>query len=96
MYNKNHVLYHYQITSVDAKLNLDNKDYKKTQKVTWLADTPKAPPISVICHEYDHIISKSILGKDEDFKDFINKNSKVSYFLHVFISFHVSDQIILS
>ena len=66
-----------QIVSVDAKLNLDNKDYKKTQKVTWLADTAKAPPISVVCHEYDHIISKPILGKDEDFKDFINKDSKV-------------------
>lgn len=60
-----------------AKLNLDNKDYRKTQKVTWLADASMAPPIPVTCVHFDHIITKPVLGKDDDFKNFLNKDSKV-------------------
>jgi len=67
-----------QVSSVEAKLNLDNRDYKKTQKVTWLADTSKAPPIPALCVYFDHIMTKPVLAKDDNFKDFINKNSRVS------------------
>uniref|UniRef100_H2Z6K1 Uncharacterized protein n=1 Tax=Ciona savignyi TaxID=51511 RepID=H2Z6K1_CIOSA len=66
-----------QVTSVDAKLNLDNRDYKKTQKVTWLADSDKAPPIPTLCVTFGHIITKPILAKDDNFKDFINKDTRV-------------------
>ncbi|XP_076817359.1 bifunctional glutamate/proline--tRNA ligase-like [Clavelina lepadiformis] len=65
-----------KITAVEAKLNLDNRDYKKTQKVTWLADSTKAAPIPTLCVYFDHIISKPILGKDDDFKNFVNKNTR--------------------
>uniref|UniRef100_A0A2C9KCV6 Bifunctional glutamate/proline--tRNA ligase n=1 Tax=Biomphalaria glabrata TaxID=6526 RepID=A0A2C9KCV6_BIOGL len=65
-----------KITSIDADLDLENVDYKKTQKITWLAATEKAPFIPAVCIHYDHIISKPNLGKDEDFKAYINKNSK--------------------
>ncbi|KAL7873304.1 hypothetical protein AOLI_G00123750 [Acnodon oligacanthus] len=64
------------ITSLEGRLNLENTDYKKTTKITWLADTLKAPLIPTICVSYQHLISKPVLGKDDDFKDFINKNSK--------------------
>ena len=46
-----------KVESVDAKLNLDDKDYKKTTKVTWLAESPDCkwtPPVAV---EFDNIIS---------------------------------------
>lgn len=33
-------------------------------------------PVDVVY--YDHIINKPILGKDEDFKDFVNYNSKAT------------------
>ncbi|XP_066475005.1 bifunctional glutamate/proline--tRNA ligase isoform X2 [Tiliqua scincoides] len=65
-----------KIASIDAKLNLENKDYKKTTKITWLAETPHSPLIPAVCVNYDHLISKPVLGKDEDFKQYVNKNSK--------------------
>ncbi|XP_058525175.1 bifunctional glutamate/proline--tRNA ligase [Ochotona princeps] len=65
-----------KILSLDAKLNLENKDYKKTTKITWLAETAHALPIPAICVTYEHLITKPVLGKDEDFKQYVNKDSK--------------------
>lgn len=65
------------ITSVEAEPNLDNKDYKKTLKLTWLAETAKAQFTPTWCVYFDHIISKPLLGKDEDFKQYVNKNTRV-------------------
>ncbi|XP_075003202.1 bifunctional glutamate/proline--tRNA ligase isoform X2 [Calonectris borealis] len=65
-----------KITSIDAKLNLENKDFKKTTKITWLAETLRAPLIPTVCVNYEHLITKPVLGKDEDFKQYINRNSK--------------------
>ncbi|XP_049689646.1 bifunctional glutamate/proline--tRNA ligase isoform X3 [Accipiter gentilis] len=65
-----------KIVSVDAKLNLENKDFKKTTKITWLAETSRAPLIPTVCVNYEHLITKPVLGKDEDFKQYINRNSK--------------------
>ncbi|EFP12448.1 CRE-EARS-1 protein [Caenorhabditis remanei] len=65
------------ITKITATLQLENTDYKKTTKVTWLgvvkAESGKTIP--VVTAEYDHIISKAIIGKDEDWKQFINFDS---------------------
>ncbi|KFQ38510.1 Bifunctional glutamate/proline--tRNA ligase, partial [Mesitornis unicolor] len=65
-----------KIVSIDAKLNLENKDFKKTTKITWLAETPHAQLIPTVCVNYEHLITKPVLGKDEDFKQYINQNSK--------------------
>nr|XP_046260472.1 bifunctional glutamate/proline--tRNA ligase isoform X3 [Scatophagus argus] len=65
-----------KVVSMEARLNLDNKDYKKTTKITWLADTNSAPPLPTICINYQPLISKAVITKDDDFKDYINKNSK--------------------
>lgn len=65
---------------MEARLNLENTDYKKTTKITWLAETNSAPLVPTICVNYQPIINKAVLGKDDDFKDYINKNSKVSIF----------------
>uniref|UniRef100_A0A8C3T7J9 Bifunctional glutamate/proline--tRNA ligase n=1 Tax=Chelydra serpentina TaxID=8475 RepID=A0A8C3T7J9_CHESE len=65
-----------KIVSIDAKLNMENKDYKKTTKITWLAETPHASLIPAVCVNYDHLITKPVLGKDEDFKQYVNRNSK--------------------
>ncbi|XP_066156798.1 bifunctional glutamate/proline--tRNA ligase isoform X2 [Euwallacea fornicatus] len=59
------------ITSIEANLNLDNKDYKKTLKLTWLAQTDKAPFTPAFCVYFGHLISKPLLGKDEDFKQYV-------------------------
>jgi len=66
-----------KVVSVDAEENTDNKDFKKTLKVTWLCDEEdKSPPTPAVLIYYDHIISKAILEKDDDFKSFVNPNSK--------------------
>lgn len=78
-----------KITSLDAKLNLENKDYKKTTKITWLAETARALPVPAICVTYEHLITKPVLGKDEDFKQYVNKNSKVASKRNCILSFQV-------
>ncbi|XP_056623093.1 bifunctional glutamate/proline--tRNA ligase isoform X2 [Triplophysa dalaica] len=65
------------ITSLDACLNLENTDFKKTTKITWIAETARAPLVPTVCVNYQHLITKPVLGKDDDFKSFINKNSKI-------------------
>lgn len=62
------------VTAIMAKLDLENKDFKKTLKVTWLEDRSK---ISASLVYYDHIIKKPVLGKNDDFKQFLNLKSKM-------------------
>ncbi|XP_047994317.1 bifunctional glutamate/proline--tRNA ligase isoform X1 [Leguminivora glycinivorella] len=76
MINKIHKSADGTVTSIDATPNLDNKDYKKTLKLTWLADTPQSPALEVYCVYFDHIISKAVLGKDEDFKQYIGHQTR--------------------
>ncbi|KAI6234671.1 Glutamate--tRNA ligase [Aphelenchoides fujianensis] len=61
--------------AIEAELDLENTNYKKTLKTTWLADVEADPNVPVEAHFYDHIISKAVLGKDEDFKDAVNRDS---------------------
>lgn len=72
---------------MDAKLNLENKDYKKTTKITWLAETSSASLTPTICVNYEHLITKPVLGKEEDFKQYINRNSKVTFILLSTVAF---------
>lgn len=62
------------VESIIGQLDLENKDFKKTLKVTWLNKDSVQDATLVY---YDHIITKSVLGKEEDFKEFVNRNSKV-------------------
>ena len=65
-----------KVTSVEATPNLDNKDFKKTLKVTWLAkvkNEAKAAFTPTVCVYYDHIISKPVLEKTDEFKDFVDR-----------------------
>ncbi|XP_067018170.1 bifunctional glutamate/proline--tRNA ligase-like [Acropora muricata] len=64
------------VESLEAELHLDNKDFKKTTKLTWIAETPKAPLLPTIAVQFDDVISKPVLTKNDDFKQFINKDSK--------------------
>ncbi|XP_044729967.1 bifunctional glutamate/proline--tRNA ligase isoform X2 [Chrysoperla carnea] len=65
-----------KVSSIDAVTNLDDKDYKKTLKLTWLCDTDKGPFTPSYCVHFDHIISKPLLGKDEDFKQYVGHNTR--------------------
>jgi len=51
----------------------DDKDYSGTLKFTWL---PKEDSLVKVTLKYfGHLITKAILGPDDDFKDYINPNS---------------------
>ena len=62
-----------EITGIKAKLNLDDKDFKKTYKTTWVT-TPFATRVTFVY--YDHLIAKALMAKEDDFKDYMNKDSK--------------------
>lgn len=63
--------------AVEADGNLQNTDYKKTLKLTWLAATDSAAAVPCICVYFDHIIGKAVLDKDDDFKKYIGHDTKV-------------------
>ncbi|KJH51641.1 glutamine--tRNA ligase [Dictyocaulus viviparus] len=65
------------VTQIHAVLDLADQDFRKTMKVTWIAETGSsvASCIPVIAAQYDHIISKAVVGKDEDWQNFINYKS---------------------
>lgn len=67
-----------KVILINARLNLENKDFKKTLKVTWVLDQVEQPLIPCLCMYYDHLVSKPVLGKDDDFKHFLNENTKVA------------------
>lgn len=66
-----------KVAKIVADPNLDDKNYKNTLKVTWLAESPSAPLVPCTCVFFDHILSKQVLGKDDDFKDFVRKETRV-------------------
>ena len=65
------------VQSIEARLDLDNQDYKNSAKVTWLACTDSMETTPTVCVFFDNIITKGILKPDDDFKDYVNWNSKV-------------------
>lgn len=76
--NKIHKNFMGKITGIDASLNLNNKDFKKTLKLTWLAVEEKKDAYpQTYCVYFDNIISKAVLGKDEDFKQYIDHKTRV-------------------
>ncbi|KAH8042832.1 hypothetical protein HPB51_025884 [Rhipicephalus microplus] len=66
-----------KVSKIVAEPNLNDKNYKNTLKVTWLAKTPSVPLVRCKCIFFDHILSKQVLGKDDDFKDFVRKNTRL-------------------
>lgn len=59
-------------------INLDDKDYKKTKKLTWIA-VDKNTNLEVTLVELDHLITKKKVGEDEKVADIVNRNSYISY-----------------
>lgn len=58
-----------------ARLDLDDKDFKSTKKLTWLPNLPEA-----LAHlqlvEYSNLITARKVEEDDDFDALINRNSK--------------------
>ncbi|XP_011692346.1 PREDICTED: bifunctional glutamate/proline--tRNA ligase [Wasmannia auropunctata] len=72
------------VVGVEARLNLEDKNYKNTLKITWLAESlPTSDPNaeksnSIKCYAvyFGHIMSVPVLGKDDDFQNFVAKNTR--------------------
>lgn len=67
-----------------AITDLENTDFKSTVKITWLPniesiDSNEIVPrlIPIACVYFDHLISKPVLAKDDDFKQFIIEKSRL-------------------
>lgn len=54
----------------------DDKDFKKTAKITWLADGTNLLVAELV--EYDHLIKEKKVEEDVDFETIVNVNSKFS------------------
>ncbi|KRX12921.1 Bifunctional glutamate/proline--tRNA ligase, partial [Trichinella nelsoni] len=67
-----------KVTSAELQLCLENTNFKNTLKLTWLCEEDKREKhlIPIIASHFDNVISKAILGKDEDFKKFICRDSR--------------------
>ncbi|KYN04470.1 Bifunctional aminoacyl-tRNA synthetase, partial [Cyphomyrmex costatus] len=73
-----------KIVDVEARLNLEDKNYKNTLKITWLAESlsksdpnaEKSNPIKCYAVYFGHIMSVPVLGKDDDFKNFVAKDTR--------------------
>jgi len=52
-----------RITAIHASPDFDNKDFKKTIKVTWLADVPGLVEVQKV--EFDHLITKKKIEPDD-------------------------------
>lgn len=61
-----------------ADLTLDDKDFKKTKKLTWIAVDEKTN-FEVTLVELDHLITKKKVEENEKVQDIVNKNSYISY-----------------
>jgi glutamyl-tRNA synthetase len=63
-----------KVLSMRGRTNPGATNFSKTKKVTWVAAIPDLVPCKIF--EFDHLISKAIIKDDENFKDFVNPNSK--------------------
>lgn len=61
-----------------ADVNPDDKDFKKTKKITWIVNDPNTN-IEVTLVELDHLITKKKIEENDDVKQIVNRNSKIEY-----------------
>lgn len=83
-----------KVATVDVEPKLDNKDFKKTLKLTWLCEMDTTAGVDAFpptyCVFFEHIISKAVLAKNEDFKLHIAKDTRVSSLVYVVLKFSFS------
>ncbi len=52
-----------QVIAATVKLNLDDKDYKKTKKFTWLASAAEEKAVPIVAVEFEPLITKEYVAK---------------------------------
>jgi len=61
-----------------ADINTEDKDFKKTKKLTWVAVDSKTN-FEITLVELDHLITKKKVEGDEKVADIANLNSRIAY-----------------
>lgn len=61
-----------------GELKLDDTDFKKTKKITWITNDPSVT-FELTLVELDHIITKKKVEDEESVKDIVNYNSRIAY-----------------
>jgi glutamyl-tRNA synthetase len=59
-----------------ATIDEEDKDFKKTKKITWLCADP-ASTVEIKLVEYAHLIDKPKIEESDDVEKLVNKNSKL-------------------
>jgi len=63
------------VVSLNGHLHLEGNVKDTQKKLTWLADSSDNTKVKLI--KYGYLITKKKIEKDEDFVNFVNKNSKI-------------------
>ena len=58
-----------------ANIDEQDKDFKKTKKITWLCADP-TNTVEIKLFEYAHLIDKQKIEETDDVEKLVNKNSK--------------------
>jgi len=64
--------------SLEAEALPDDKDFKKTKKITWITADPSTN-IEFTLVELDHLITKKKVEENEKVQDIVNTNSYIAY-----------------
>jgi len=64
--------------SLWATIDENDKDFKKTKKITWLCADPNTT-VEIKLVEYAHLIDKPKIEETDDVEKLVNKNSKIEY-----------------
>lgn len=70
------------VTSVSADFKPDDRDYKGTKKMTWLADCPEEKQVPVICIEFGDLITVKYVPKEDGIEGLarsVNNDSKRTF-----------------
>lgn len=66
------------IITLYGNVNVEDKDFKGTKKLTWVANDPDTT-IEITLVELDHLITKKKIEENDDVKQLVNNNSKIEY-----------------
>jgi len=66
------------VITLHANINPEDKDFKKTKKLTWIA-VDQNTNFEVTLVELDHLITKKKVEGDEKVEDIVNKTSRIAY-----------------
>ena len=65
-----------EVASVEMQLHPEDTNYKGRPALTWLASLEAVPCVPTIMVRFDYLISKASLESEDDFKDFINLDTR--------------------